>query len=113
MPSTPAEPHAPAHAPPGHAAAQPLRARSLVNNTSPDFEAGPYEPASFPFSAEWHPERHLFRPAVAHFLALCMKLVYEQEELIQVGAPARVQGPGLRVRRLGFRGGPQSGAQPG
>ena len=71
---------------------------SLVNNTSPDFEAGPYDPASFPFSADWHPERHAFQPNAAHFMALCMKLVYEQEEVIEV-TPSRpgagaADGPG-------------------
>ena len=57
---------------------------SLVNNTAPNFCAGPYSPAAFPFDAPWHPERHLFRPNVAHFCALAMKLVYEQPQVIQV-----------------------------
>ena len=60
---------------------------SLVNNTSPNFEPGPYDPRLFPFSAEWHPERHTFRPNVAHFMSICMKLVYEQEEVIKVPPP--------------------------
>ena len=81
---------------------------SLVNNTSPDFAPGPYQPHHFPFSGACsqleqillaygcscadvlhlaesvHPERHLFQPNAAHFMALCMKLVYENEDLIKV-----------------------------
>lgn len=86
---------------------------SLVNNTSPDFAPGPYQPRHFPFAGAHHaleqagpshcpksaahscadaphlaepvhPERHLFQPNAAHFMGLCMKLVYEQEELIKV-----------------------------
>ena len=60
-----------------------LCAGSLVNNTSPGFEAGPYSPREFPFAEPWHPERHLFQPNVAHFMSLCMKLIYEQPEVIQ------------------------------
>ena len=58
---------------------------SLVNNTSPTFDPPRvYSPAEFPFSGPWHPERLRFQPNVAHFMSLCMKLVYEQADIIEV-----------------------------
>ena len=58
---------------------------SLVNNTAPGFDApSVYSPADFPFSGPWHPERIPFQPNVAHFMSLCMKLVYEQSDAIEV-----------------------------
>ncbi|BDA50872.1 probable feruloyl esterase A at C-terminar half [Coccomyxa sp. Obi] len=62
---------------------------SLVNNTSPDFSiprqySAPIvldEGASELSNAEGAAAG--YRPALAHFLSLCMKLVYEKEEVMQ------------------------------
>jgi len=58
---------------------------SMVNNTAPDFSIpGAYNPAELPFGL---PRGSGYNPNVAHFMALCMKVVYEEEEVIRVTPP--------------------------
>ena len=60
---------------------------SLVNNTSPDFSvpSGKYNPAELPFG---QPRDVGYDPCIAHFMALCMKLVYEEPEVMQASETA-------------------------
>ncbi|KAK9807288.1 hypothetical protein WJX73_008211 [Symbiochloris irregularis] len=55
---------------------------SLVNNTAPDFSIpAAYRACDFPFAVQADSEG--YHPAACHFLALCMKLVYERPAVIQ------------------------------
>ena len=56
---------------------------SLVNSTAPDFRI----PASYDVSdLDFNPSREDgYDPQIAHFLSLCMKLVYEEDIVIEVG----------------------------
>lgn len=55
---------------------------SLVNNTGPDFSIpSAYKAAELPLGAA---KTAVYDPVTAHFLSLCMKLVYEDPVVIQV-----------------------------
>ncbi len=63
---------------------------SLVNNTAPDFSI-PRQYSAQTVLDEGAAELSNaegatagYRPELAHFLSLCMKLVYEKEEVMQV-----------------------------
>eukprot|EP00884_Botryococcus_braunii_P013693 jgi/Botrbrau1/22324/Bobra.0002s0004.1 len=63
---------------------------SLVNNTSPHFEAGPgYDPAAFPHKRDGAPVLPDLDLRDTHFLSLCMKLAYEDPDVIQDIAESR------------------------
>ena len=58
---------------------------SLVNNTSPRFDVPPQYTAAAVLPGLAAAERGAdYDASVCHFLSLCMKLVYEKEEVIQV-----------------------------
>ena len=63
---------------------------SLVNNTSPDFSiprqysAAEVLAGGAEVSGDAAGPAAGYSPSVAHFLSLCMKLVYEGEDIIQV-----------------------------
>ena len=55
---------------------------SLVNNTGPDFDLpNAYKVTNLAFGA---PRGSGYNPDIAQFLALCMKVVYEEPAVIQV-----------------------------
>ena len=48
-------------------------------------------PPAFPFTERPDWEEGAFQLSTAHFMSLCMKLVYEQEELIEVRGACTAQ----------------------
>lgn len=66
---------------------------SLVNNIAPDlsipaqYSAPGLLPGLAPGDTAGASGVDNYDPCIAHFMALCMKLVYEKEEVIQVWVP--------------------------
>ena len=64
---------------------------SLVNNTAPElsipaqYSAPGLLPGLKPGGTPGAVGVDNYDPCIAHFMSLCMKLVYEKEEVIQVG----------------------------
>ena len=63
---------------------------SLVNSTAPDFRLpSSYKLSDLPFSLK----EPGYNAQTAHFLSLCMKLVYEEDVVIQVKVGRAPQPP--------------------